>query len=79
MLRLNSSVIAAWISSFLDSNTTNVKVKRLLPAVTDANGENSNTTNVKVKQLRFSCVFYLHIYSNTTNVKVKLYLLAVLY
>ena len=54
-----------------NSNTTNVKVKRVVLRLFFYAVNNSNTTNVKVKlkYLHFSGSLCRH--SNTTNVKVK--------
>ena len=55
-----------------NSNTTNVKVKQLIPLMPQHQLQDSNTTNVKVKQEDKPLKENDHCYSNTTNVKVKL-------
>ena len=71
MLRLNAIQRMGASALGIDSNTTNVKVKRLLWYADNTPATNSNTTNVKVKQSLSRIFGVEYINSNTTNVKVK--------
>ena len=53
MLRLNQTGKPRKWKEHKHSNTTNVKVKRLLRLLKPMFPAHSNTTNVKVKQFRF--------------------------
>ena len=72
MLRLNLDAQVLVEFKKINSNTTNVKVKRRQEKSTGLCIEDSNTTNVKVKHSFNTCFFHCVKYSNTTNVKVKL-------
>ena len=71
MLRLNFFKDKALSATTLNSNTTNVKVKRRIVILLIVNFLYSNTTNVKVKLSGYPVSRFLLYYSNTTNVKVK--------